>query len=188
MSERIKQDKQSVIEAVISGDADHLWRSLKRLTESCPRSFLHYTAELISTEQAKSYCSLGIGIHAQTPPFYFADGVVYGATYTQGAFFSKDAHRAGKGIALDIVAGIVAKARAEHDEAVLKLVRALKDHLAELNCQLQGHSSRDDTLVALGKVDLLKGQALLLSALQVPRCCRDSSEDGDLRAAIDAWR
>ncbi len=41
MSERIQQDKESVVDAIVSGDADRLWCSLQRLAESCPGSFLY---------------------------------------------------------------------------------------------------------------------------------------------------
>lgn len=188
MSERIQQDRQSVVEAVVSGDADRLSRSLKRLADSCPGSFLHYTSELIKTEHAKRHSLLCASLYSDAPPFYFEDGVVYGATYTQGDFLCKDAHRAGTGIAHHAVVEIVAKARSGFDETVLKKVIELKSALAEIDRLLVGHSSCDNMLSGLARVDLLKAHALLLASLKMPACYRDHSGDGDLKAAIDAWR
>lgn len=188
MIERIQQDKQSVVDAVVSGDVDRLARSLQRLSESCPGSFLHYTSQLIKTEQVKRHSAFCIGAYSDTPPFYFEDGVVYGATYTRGDFLCKDAHRAGTGIAHDAVLKIVAKARSDFDDAVLKKVIELRGALADIDRLLVGHSSRDEMLSGLARVDLLKGHAVLLSALKMPACYRDASGDGDLEAAIDAWR
>ncbi|WP_445672687.1 hypothetical protein [Pseudomonas inefficax] len=90
---------------------------------------------------------------------------MYGATYTRGEWLCKDAHRAGTGIAHDSVVGIVAKVRADFDEAVLKKVIELKSALAEIDRLLVGHSSRNDNLSGLARVDLLKAQALLLASI-----------------------
>ncbi len=167
MSDQAKRDKEAVIDAVVSGDVGRLESALLRLTKSDAAGFLYMTGQLLKAEQAKQHCSFGLGGYSiGLPPFYFDDGVLYGATYTNSVHFMlKDAHRSGAGIAHEEVCRIVSKVRGEYDEGVLKKARELKAHMEELEALLSGHSFVDSKLSSLAHVELVKGQALLVAAL-----------------------
>ncbi|MBM5459238.1 hypothetical protein H8F21_16855 [Pseudomonas sp. P66] len=167
MTDQAKRDKQAVIDAVVGGDVGRLESALLRLAKSDASGFLYMTGQLKSTEQTKQHLSIGLGVYSiGLPPFYFDDGVLYGATYTDSDhFMTKDAHRSGAGIVHEEVCQIVSKVRAEYDEGVLKKVRELKANMEELDALLAGHSFADSKLASLAHVDLVRGQALLVAAL-----------------------
>ncbi|HEN8714054.1 TPA: hypothetical protein U8203_004567 [Pseudomonas putida] len=166
MNDQAKRYSQQVVDAVVAGDIGRLEPALRRLSKCDGNIFLIATRQLLNTEQEKTLSTAIIPNLINTlPPFYYEDGVVYGAAYTDGAgIFAKDVHRSGVGIERSAVLPIVEQARAEYDGAVLKRVQALKAEIRELDSLLHGHSSADYKLINFGVVELLKGQALLLAA------------------------
>ena len=166
MSEQAKRYEQAVVDAVVAGEADKLESALRRLSKCDGIIFLNATRQLLNTDQKKSLSTAIIPNLVNTlPPFYYEDGVVYGAVYTDGVgIFVRSAHRSGVGIERSVVLPIVEQARAEYDGAVLKRVQGLKDEIRELDSLLYGHSSADYKLINFGISELLKGQALLLAA------------------------
>lgn len=168
MTEQVKRDTQAVTEAVIGGSVINLASALSRLSSSSPTDFRHITGRLLDTRQPETVSTFGFGFgdYEADRRFYHADGHVFGATYTEGHWFmAKKAHPAGVGIPYEAVKEIVIKARAEYDETVLKKALELKAVLGELDKLLEGHSFADPKLTSLAHVDLFKGQALLVAAL-----------------------
>lgn len=162
MTDQAKRDKQAVIDAVVGGDLPMLATALKRLSNSDPSGFLSITSDLLNTNQREQFSMMGFG---RLPDAYHADGVVYGVMYTAGDFLSKRAHPAGAGLPIDEVSQAVAKARAEYEQSVLNVVHSLGSTMELLDKMLAGHSSVDTKLASLAHVDLLKGKALLVAAL-----------------------
>lgn len=164
MSEQVDRDTQAVVDAVIGGNADGLWRALKVLTESAPDEFLRLTGKLIDSTQHTHVPLVGVCGYGPSE-FYHADGKVFGSVYTPDAWFSKKAGPAGVGLPHEQVSSIVIKARAEYDETVLKKAVQLKASLEELDKLLTGHSFAERKLTSLAHDDLFKGHALLVAAL-----------------------
>lgn len=162
MTDQAKRDKQAVIDAVVGGDVAMLATALKRLSNSDPSAFLDITGDLLNTKQREQFPMIGFG---RMPDAYHADGVVYGATYTDGPFLSKRAHPAGAGLPIDEVRQAVEKARAEYEQSVLNVVQNLGNTMELLDKMLAGHSFVDTKLASLAHVELLKGKALLVAAL-----------------------
>ncbi|MBC2659965.1 hypothetical protein H7A76_31435 [Pseudomonas sp. MSSRFD41] len=162
MSDQAKHDKQAVIDAVVGGDISRLASALKRVSRSSPSGFLGVCRDLLETEQREQFfivdtCSL--------PYTYHADGMVFGATYTNGDVFFRRAHPSGTGLALVDVQRTVAEVRSEYEADVMKKVGELKERLIELDLLLDGHSAVDHSISGLARADLTKGQALLLAAI-----------------------
>lgn len=162
MTDQAKRDKQAVIDAVVGGDLAMLTTALKRLSNSDPSGFLVITSDLLNTNQRETFSMMGFG---RLPDAYHADGVVYGVMYTDGSFLSKRAHPAGAGLPIDEVSQAVEKARAEYEQSVLNVVHSLGSTMELLDKMLAGHSFVDTKLASLAHVELLKGKALLVAAL-----------------------
>lgn len=162
MTDQAKRDKQAVIDAVVGGDVAMLATALKRLSNSDPSAFLDITGDLLNTKQREQFSMIGFG---RMPDAYHADGVVYGAMYTDGSIFLKRAHPAGVGLPIDAVRQAVEKARAEYEQSVLNVVHNLGSTMELLDKMLAGHSFVDTKLTSLAHVELLKGKALLVAAL-----------------------
>lgn len=162
MSDQAKSDKQAVIIAVVGGDIAMLAPALKRLSNSDPSAFLVVTGDLLNTKQREQFSMVGFD---RMPEVYHADGAVYGAAYTSGGFLSSRAHRAGSGLPIDEVRQAVEKARAEYEQSVLNVVQNLGNTMELLDKMLDGHSFADTKLTSLAHVDLFKGHALLVAAL-----------------------
>lgn len=167
MSEQSSRYEQAAVDAVMAGDASKLESALRRLAKTDAIHFSVVVRQLLNTEQHKTYSAMAIaGLLNSLPPFYYDFGVVYAAAYVDGdAVFLKRAFPSGKGLGYGSVVGVVEKVRAEHDEAVMKRVRELKAHIKELTCQMGGHSMADSGLVGAARSELLKGQALLVAAV-----------------------
>jgi hypothetical protein len=146
MSEQAKRDKQAVIDAVIGGDLAGLALALKRLSDSSPSEFLGTSHDLLNTEQHEQFLMLG---PCRQPDVYHADGMVFGATYTNGDFLCKRAHPAGTGLPFDEVRQAVEKARAEFEQSVMNVVCSLGNTMEHLDKMLVGHSFADSKLVSL---------------------------------------
>ncbi|ROL64596.1 hypothetical protein [Pseudomonas vranovensis] len=165
MSDQAIRIRQAAIDAVVNGSLENLEAALRRLKDEEPWRFLSITTQLINTEQQELHSSISFGVDGLSP-FFHADGVVYGATYTDhNLCFFKKAHRAGAGLMASQVREVVEKVRGEYDQAVLRQVTELKVRHEELRRLLAGHSSVDSNLASLAHVELIKGQALLVAAL-----------------------
>lgn len=164
MTDKAKNDAQPVIDAIVLGDAQLLDRALHRLAITQPDVFIRVTGQLIDSRQPEYVSCIVIGI-GYVSDFYHADGKVYGAVYTEDGFLARKAGPSGVGLHHETVKSISLKARAEYDDTVLKRAVQLKDALSELDKMLTGHSFADSKLTSLAHVDLFKGHALLLAAL-----------------------
>ncbi|MBC8877898.1 hypothetical protein [Pseudomonas cerasi] len=164
MTDKAKNDAQPAIDAIVLGDSDLLARALQRLSTTLPDVFIRVTGQLIDATQREYVSVMCIGI-GHVSDFYHADGKVFGAVYTNSNFLARKAGPSGVGIEYEKVKGIAVKARTEYDETVLKKALQLKDALNELDKMLGGHSFADSKLTSLAHVDLFKGHALLLAAL-----------------------
>lgn len=165
MSEESKRLKRYVMESVVGGDLDSLGLNLARLSRVDPSEYIAITAQLIDTNLPKQVHMICIG---STPEFVHADGVVYVAVFADApmpSMFTRNAHPSGIGLALQDVQRVVAEARSQYDDAVLKKALNLKDSMAELDSLLEGHSAVDHSLASFARADLAKGQALLIAAL-----------------------
>ncbi|AIC20594.1 hypothetical protein EY04_17270 [Pseudomonas chlororaphis] len=162
MSDVEKQAVQAVVDAVIGGDLARLKPALARLSLLPGYEFSTITSQLLDTEQREIFSLFGIGLES---PFYHRDGHVFGAVYTSHELMCRKANPSGAGLPLDQVREAVGKARGEHDEKVLKKAMSLKAELEELEDLLKRHSFADSKLTSLAHVELHKGQALLLAAL-----------------------
>lgn len=164
MTDKAKNDAQPAIDAIVLGDSDLLARALQRLSTTLPDVFIRVTGQLIDSTQREYVSAMCIGVF-YVSDFYHADGKVFGAVYTDSSFLTRKAGPAGVGIDHDAVKSIALKARADYDETVLKKALQLKFALDELDRMLVGHSFADSKLTSLAHVDLFKGHALLLAAL-----------------------
>ncbi|RMN95153.1 hypothetical protein ALQ50_02653, partial [Pseudomonas coronafaciens pv. coronafaciens] len=164
MTDKAKNEAQPVIDAIVLGDAQLLDHALQRLSTTLPDVFIRVTGQLIDPSQPEYVSCLAIGI-GYISDFYHAEGKVFGAVYTASAFLARKAGPSGVGIEYEEVKRIALKARAEFDEIVLKKAVQVKDALNELDKMLVGHSFADRKLTSLAHVDLFKGHALLLAAL-----------------------
>ncbi|MGH8351201.1 MAG: hypothetical protein ACRES5_32240, partial [Pseudomonas sp.] len=81
MTDQAKRDKQVVINAVVGGDLAILAQALTRLSQSDPSKFLRITEDLLNIQQCEQFSMLTF---SYMPEVFHADGVVYGATYTDG--------------------------------------------------------------------------------------------------------
>ena len=166
MTDQAKNDAQPVIDAVVVGDAGRLIRALRGLASAMPVVFIRVTGQLIESTQQEFVSGLCIGLGCISD-FYHADGKVFGVVYTDTAIFTRQAGRSGVGLDYEEVKRIVLEVRAEHDETVLKAAMRLKNSMEELDKLLAGHSFADSKLISLAHVDLFKGHALLLAALNL---------------------
>ncbi|MBP5054335.1 hypothetical protein [Pseudomonas chlororaphis] len=162
MPDAEKQAVKDVVEAVVGGDAGLLKQALLRLSLLPGYEFSTITGQLLDTEQREVFSLFASGLES---PFYHRDGRVFGAVYTSHELMCKKANPSGAGLPLDQVREAVSKARGEHDEKVLKKALSLKAGLEELEDLLKRHSFADSKLTSLAHVELHKGQALLLAAL-----------------------
>lgn len=162
MSEAENQAVQVVVDAVVGGDLDRLERGLVSLSQLPGYEFSTVTGQLLNTEQRTTFSPICFGTRS---PFFHRDGHVFGATYTSGVFLCENAHPSGAGLPFEEVRAAVEKARGEHDEKVLKKALGLKAALEEMEDLLKRHSFADSKLTSLAHVELYKGQALLLAAL-----------------------
>lgn len=164
MTDQAKNEAQPVIDAVVVGDAGRLIRALRGLASAMPAVFIRVTGQLIESTQQEFVSGLCIGLGCISD-FYHADGKVFGVVYTDTTIFTRQAGRSGVGLDYEEVKRIVLEVRAEHDETVLKVAMRLKNSMEELDKLLAGHSFADSKLISLAHVDLFKGHALLLAAL-----------------------
>lgn len=165
MSEESKRLKQYVIDAVVGGNLDRLGSSLASLSKVDPGEYLALTRQLIDTGLPKQTTTLSFGFQ---PEFFHADGIVYGVVFADAptpALFTRNAHPAGTGLALEEVHRIVAETRTEYESGVLKKVAELKERLSELDFLLGGHSFVEQYIASLARTDLAKGHALLVAAV-----------------------
>lgn len=162
MSEAENQAVQFVVDAVVGGNLDRLERGLVRLSQLPGYEFSTVTGQLLNTEQRTTFSPICFGTRS---PFFHRDGHVFGAAYTSGVFLCENAHPSGAGLPFEDVRAAVEKARGEHDERVLKKALGLKAALEEMEDLLRRHSFADSKLTSLAHVELYKGQALLLAAL-----------------------
>lgn len=162
MSEAEKQAVQVVVDAVVGGDLDRLKSGLARLSHLPGYEFSTITGQLLNTEQRATFAMVCFSIKS---PFFHRDGQVFGSVYTPGEFLCENANPSGTGLPFDQVREAVEKARGEHDEKVLKKALRLKAELEELEDLLKRHSFADPKLISLAHIELHKGQALLLAAL-----------------------
>jgi hypothetical protein len=162
MSDAEKQAVQCVVDAVVGGDLGRLKSGLARLSELPGYEFSTVTGQLMNTDQREKFSMFVIGYES---PFYYRDGHVFGAVYTPSEFMCKKASPSGEGLPFEQVRDAVLKARGEHDEKVLQKALGLKAALEEMEDLLKRHSFADSKLTSLAHVELHKGQALLLAAL-----------------------
>ncbi|MGH8379272.1 hypothetical protein [Pseudomonas sp.] len=162
MSEAEKQSVQAVIDAVVGGDVNRLKLGLVRLSQLPGREFSTITTQLLNTEQRESVPLVCFDLRSL---FFHRDGWVFGSVYTPGEFLCENANPSGAGLPLEQVREAVQKARGEHDEKVLRKALDLKAAIEEMEDLLKRHSFADSKLTSLAQVELHKGQALLLAAL-----------------------
>ena len=184
MTDQAKNHAQPVIDAVVVGDSQRLICALRGLAKVVPDVFICVTGQLLDTAQRSYANGFGFGYISD---FYHADGDVFGAVYTDTLMLTRQAGPSGVGMPYEEVKKLVLEVRAEYDETVLKAAMRLKVTLGELDRLLTGHSYADSKLTSLAHAELLKGQALLMAALNPAGTLDGSSKDGSLKAAIDSW-
>ncbi|MCV4287887.1 hypothetical protein OH708_08220 [Pseudomonas capsici] len=162
MSEAEKQAIQCVVDAVVGGDIERLKSGLFRLSELPGYEFSTVTGQLMNADQCDV---VSLFVFGGEGLFYHRDGHVFGAVYTHNGFMTRKANPSGAGLPFGQVREVVESARSAHDEKVLSKAISLKAALEEMDDLLKRHSFADSKLTSLAHVELHKGQALLLAAL-----------------------
>lgn len=166
MSDQAERYAQAVVDAVISGDAGKLGSALRWLSKTDASRFAVITKQLLDIEREKKLSTMVFPPLINTlPPFYYGEEFVYAAAYVDCGNFMKEAFPSGIGIPYPAVKAVVAKVRAEFDQAVVKRIKELRGHIKDLVEQACGHSSDNIGAIGLARIDLMKGQALLIAAV-----------------------
>lgn len=166
MSDQAERYVQAVVDAVISGDAGKLESALRWLSKTDANRYAVIGKQLLDTDREKKLSSMLVPPLINTlPPFYYRAGFVYAAAYVDCESFMKEAFPAGIGIPYPAVKAVVAKVRAEFDQALVKRIKEFRGHIKDLVEQACGHSSDNIGAIGLARIDLMKGQALLIAAV-----------------------